>query len=77
MGFGPKASVFAAREGQVSSALPQGRATPKLLGEGERELSLPFPIPAEFGSKVGKELRFESLGSNVGNHFRGTQLSEI
>jgi hypothetical protein len=31
VGFGPKASVFAARAGQVSSALPHGRATPKLL----------------------------------------------
>ena len=44
--------------------------------EREREgaLSLSFPISTELSSEVCEELRFEGLGPDVGNHFRGTQV---
>ncbi len=59
VGFGPKASVFAARAGQVSSALPQGRATPKLLRESEGEC---YPSPFQYPQSLA--LRYaKSFGS--------------
>ncbi len=68
VGFGPKAKVFAARGGQVSSALPQGRATQDVF---KRCLSLLSPIPAEFVSQVDEELWIQSFGADVGNHLGG------